>query len=142
MTIFGINETAHDAALSVIKNGEILFASHSERYSKVKNDWFLNEQIIKQALIYGLPDKIAYYENFLLKKLRLSINGGLGGKNPFFKKTFLKHLPVVYFNHHYSHAAAGYYTSSFKNAVIAVIDSIGEFTTTSIWVGKNNKINN
>lgn len=142
MTIFGINETAHDAALSVIKNGEILFASHSERYSKIKNDWFLNEEIIKQSLTYGLPDKIAYYENHLLKKLRLFINGGLGGNAPFFKKTFLKHLPVVCFNHHYTHAAAGYYTSSFKKAAIVVIDAIGEFTTTSIWIGKNNKIKN
>jgi predicted NodU family carbamoyl transferase len=34
MIILGINETTHDASVSLIKNGEILFASHAERYSK------------------------------------------------------------------------------------------------------------
>ena len=36
--ILGINETSHDASISLIKNDEILFAGHAERYSKNKND--------------------------------------------------------------------------------------------------------
>ena len=40
MLILGINETTHDASVSLIKDGEILFAGHAERYSKKKNDWF------------------------------------------------------------------------------------------------------
>ena len=37
--IWGINALSHDAAISVINsNGDILFAAHSERYSKIKND--------------------------------------------------------------------------------------------------------
>ena len=144
MTIFGINETSHDAALSVIKNGEILFAAHSERYSKKKNDWFLNKKIILDALHYGIPDVIAYYEKPFLKNLRLLLNGGLGGDDPFFKKkiSYLRKIPVINFKHHYSHAAAGYFTSPFKDAVIVVLDSIGEFNTSSIWIGKENKIKN
>lgn len=143
MIVFGINETTHDAALSVLKDGEILFASHSERYSKIKNDWFLNDSIINDALTYGYPDVIAYYENPLLKRLRLFIRGGLGGSKPFFKSVkSLNKIPVKYFNHHYSHAASGYFTSKFKNAVIVVLDSIGEFNTSSIWIGKHNSIKN
>jgi len=144
MTIFGINETSHDAALSVIKDGEILFAAHSERYSKIKNDWFLNKKIILDALHYGIPDVIAYYEKPFLKNLRLLINGGLGGDDPFFKKksSCLRKIPLVNFKHHYSHAAAGYFTSKFKDAVIVVLDSIGEFNTSSIWIGEKNKIKN
>lgn len=142
MTIFGINESAHDAALTVIKDGEILFAAHSERYSKTKNDWYLNKNIIHNAIQYGIPDVIAYYETPWLKKLRLFLKGGLLGKTPYFKKSCLKKIPVVKFNHHYSHAAAGYFTSPFKDAVIVVVDSIGEFNTASIWTGENNKIKN
>jgi carbamoyltransferase len=144
MTIFGINETSHDAALSVIKDGEILFAAHSERYSKKKNDWFLNKKIIIDALRYAIPDVIAYYEKPFLKKLRLLVNGGLGGDDPFFKRKLscLRKIPVVNFKHHYSHAAAGYFTSKFTDAVIVVIDSIGEFNTSSVWIGNGNKIKN
>jgi predicted NodU family carbamoyl transferase len=36
MIILGINETSHDASISLIKDGEILFAGHAERYSKQK----------------------------------------------------------------------------------------------------------
>ena len=144
MIIFGINETSHDAALSVIKDGEILFASHSERYSKKKNDWFLNKKIIMDALRYAIPDVIAYYERPFLKKLRLLVNGGLGYDDPFFKGKLscLRKIPVVNFKHHYSHAAAGYFTSKFNDAVIVVIDSIGEFNTSSVWIGDRNKIKN
>jgi carbamoyltransferase len=142
MLIFGINENAHDAGLSVIEDGEILFASHSERYSKIKNDWFLNDAIIKEALTYGYPDIICYYENPFLKLIRKFLYGGLGENNSFYKKSKLKKIPVVKFNHHYSHAAAGYFTSKFDDAAIVVVDSIGEFNTTTIWNGENVKIKN
>ena len=142
MLIFGINENAHDAGLSVIENGEILFASHAERYSKIKNDWFLNADIIKEALQYGYPDVICYYEKPFLKSIRKFLYGGLGENDAFYKKTNLSEVPVVKFNHHYSHAAAGYFTSKFDNAVIVVVDSIGEFNTTTIWNAENLKIKN
>ena len=38
MRIMGINCLNHDAAISVIEDGEIIFAGHSERYSRKKND--------------------------------------------------------------------------------------------------------
>jgi carbamoyltransferase len=144
MTIFGINETSHDAALSIIKDGEILFAAHSERYSKIKNDCFLNKSIIYDAFQYAVPDIIAYHESPILKNLRLLIYGGLGGDDPFFKKkrSCLRKIKLVNFKHHYSHACAGYFTSKFNNAVIVVLDSIGEFNTSSIWIGNKNKIKN
>jgi carbamoyltransferase len=59
--ILGINETSHDASVSLIKDGEILFAGHAERYSKQKNDWYNNKEIFLDALNYGTPDAIAYY---------------------------------------------------------------------------------
>lgn len=137
MIIFGINETSHDASISVIENNKILFAGHSERYSKEKNDWYINNDLIKDALSYGKPDQIAYYEKPLLKKTRLLLHGGLGDWKPKFN---IDNIPVKYFKHHYSHAAAGYFTSKFDDAVIVVLDSIGEFNTSTIWTGQGSKI--
>ncbi len=138
--ILGINETTHDASVSLIKDGEILFAGHAERYSKQKNDWYTNRELIKDALQYGYPDEIAYYEKPLLKKTRLLLKGGFGGGKPWFEGTDLDSLPRTNFGHHYSHACAGYYTSPFKDAVIVVLDAIGEFNTSTIWVGEGDKI--
>jgi carbamoyltransferase len=134
--ILGINETSHDASVSLIKDEEILFAAHAERYSKNKNDWYNNKEIILDALNYGTPDAIAYYENPLLKKSRMILHGGSSDWKP----KFPINVPVYYFKHHYSHAAAGYYTSPFNNACIVVLDAIGEFNTSTIWIGDGNNI--
>ena len=56
-----------------------------------------------------------------------------------FKKLELN-CPIKYVNHHQSHAAAGYYTSSFQEAAVVVIDAVGEFQTITIWYAKNNKL--
>lgn len=141
MLIWGINETTHDASLSIIDNDEILFAGHSERFSKQKNDWFNNDSIIDYALQYGLPDKIAYYENRWLKKVRIATRGGFGGGRPYYlERKDLKWIPRESFSHHYSHAAAGYYTSKFNDAVVVVLDAIGEYNTSTIWVGEGNNL--
>jgi len=137
MIILGINETSHDASVSLIKDGEILFAGHAERYSKQKNDWYVNDNLIKDALQYGRPDHIAYYEKPLLKASRLALKGGSGDWKPRFE---LPGIPRKSFSHHYSHAAAGYYTSSFNDAVIVVLDAIGEYNTSTIWLGEGDKI--
>jgi len=137
MIILGINETSHDASVSLIKDEKILFAGHSERYSKQKNDWYINNSLIKDALQYGRPDHIAYYEKPLLKASRLSLMGGSGDWKPKFS---IDGIPRKSFGHHYSHAAAGYYTSSFNDAVIVVLDAMGEYNTSTIWVGEGDKI--
>lgn len=141
MKILGINETTHDASLSLIENGEILFAGHAERYSKQKNDWFTNNMLIDEALSFGKPDRIAYYENRWLKKSRILIRGGFGGGKPYYlERKDLKWIPRESFSHHHSHAAAGYYTSKFNDAVIVVLDAIGEYNTSTIWTGEGSNI--
>ena len=140
MIILGINETSHDASVSLIKDGDILFAGHAERYSKEKNDWYINDSLIQDALQYGYPDAIAYYEKPLLKASRLFLKGGLGDWKP--KHRFSPIIPRYNFTHHYSHAAAGYYTSRFDDAVIVVLDAIGEWNTSTIWVGEGSTITN
>jgi carbamoyltransferase len=141
MRVLGVNEASHDAAVCVVEDGNILFAAHAERYSKEKNDWFTSRELILEALSYGQPDQIAYYEDRWLKKWRIFTRGGLGGGEPFYRSMpELEGIPTYVAYHHHSHAAAGYYTSPFNDAVVVVLDAIGEFTTSSIWVGEGDAL--
>ena len=135
MKILGINETSHDAAIALIDDEKILFAAHSERYSKKKNDWYNNSEIFNNLLYYGFPDKSAYYEKSRLKKFRIALRGGAADWKPLWTGKKVKE-----FKHHYSHASAGYYTSLFNDALIVVLDAIGEFNTSTIWLGNEEKI--
>ena len=146
MRILGINCLNHDAAVSVIENGKIIFAAHSERYSRQKNDMYLNDEIIEQALSYGKPDEIAYYERPWIKKSRQLYAGqfqeafNLNNLPNNYLKSWFKDYKINYIDHHLSHAAAGYYTSTFNEAVILVIDGIGEWDVLTVWHGKGNNI--
>ena len=70
MRILGINCMNHDAAMAVVDGTKILWAAHAERYSKIKNDHYLNQKIVDEAMAYGPFDKVVYYEKPLLKKTR------------------------------------------------------------------------
>lgn len=143
MVIWGISANSHDAAITVVEDKEILFASQSERYSGIKNDAHLNDSIIHDARKYGKPDLVVWYENPWLKTARQLYAGqGWINNNPknYLQKFNIK-TPVVTVGHHHSHAAGGYYTSPFNEAAVLVIDAIGEFDTTSIWYGKGTSLN-
>ena len=70
MIRWGISAYNHNAALSVVKDDEILFASESERYSGIKNDADLPDNLIEAALEYGEPSQILWYESNFLKNIR------------------------------------------------------------------------
>ena len=53
MITWGISALSHDAALAVFKDRRLVFASHAERYSRIKNDKNLNINILHEALGYG-----------------------------------------------------------------------------------------
>lgn len=142
MNILGISAGFHDAAVTLINDqGEILFAGHSERYSKHKHDSKLHPDLIKDMLTYGIPNRIAYYERPWVKKTRQLYAGQYSeltkdwSVRNMIKEVApeLAHLPIKTFNHHLSHAAAGFQTSSFTDATVVVIDAIGEWDTISIW---------
>jgi carbamoyltransferase len=150
MNILGISAGFHDAAATVISpQGDILFAGHSERYSKKKNDENLCLELMQDAVDYGNTiNEIAYYERPWLKQLRQLysgqgiewnkltarriINDQLGG---------LVTLParISTHSHHLSHAAGGFQTSPFDRATVVVIDAIGEFDTITIWAAEYDK---
>ena len=52
-----------------------------------------------------------------------------------------EHLEKFYFSdHHLSHAASAFYPSPFKEAIVLTMDGVGEWTTTSVYIGKENKL--
>ena len=75
MITWGISALSHDASITVVQDKEILFAAHSERYSKKKNDKFLNLEIISEARRHGMPDKVVWFEKPILKKGRQALAG-------------------------------------------------------------------
>lgn len=145
MITWGISANSHDAAIAVFADRDLVYASHSERYSRTKNDSDLDQGMVNElAQQYGEPDQVVWYENPWAKSFR-QLFAGQGwrfGENNV--KSYLRKFdiiaPIAYQWHHQTHAAAGYYTSTFDNATVVVIDSIGEFETISIWQGQGSKL--
>lgn len=143
MNILGISAGFHDAAATVIdRQGDILFAAHSERYSKIKNDANICKELMWEATNHNDIDTIAYYENPILKQLRQLYSGqgvewnklstvSILRKQCF--PMFINGITIKSYNHHLSHAAAGFQTSPYDKATVVVIDAIGEWDTISIW---------
>ena len=140
--ILGISAGFHDASATVINNqGDILFAGHSERYSKRKNESVLDDGLISELCPWQY-DTVAFYERPWMHNLQQLYTGQrlLG---PWTTRGALKqHLGAWYqkpaehevcYPHHLSHAASGFQTSPFTKATVVVIDAIGEFDTISIY---------
>ena len=135
--ILGVSAGFHDAAVSVIDQGEILFAAHSERYSKVKNDAGISPDLL-QDLPKGTIDITAYYERPWLHNVQQWMSGQRQYGPWRLRTTLQQHLGTVHgrqvsYGHHLCHAAAAFQTSPFDSAAVVVIDAIGELDCVSIW---------
>ena len=150
MNILGISAGYHDAAATVINRlGDIVFAGHSERYSKRKNDLNINLGLIKELERHNPIDTVAYYERPWAKQLRQLYAGQGIEWNKLSAKRIIhdqigqrawqdvKHYRS--YNHHLSHAAGGFQTSPYDRATVVVIDAIGEWDTISIWGAEYDK---
>ena len=146
MKHIGISCGFHDAAISLIDScGKILFAAHSERYSMIKHDRDLNTEMVNRAIALcdGEPYTVNYYERPWLKYLRQIRSGQrVSPKNLSLRHLFGQHnyrllaknaIQFRTYNHHLSHAAAGFQTSNYERATVVVIDAIGEWDTATIW---------
>jgi carbamoyltransferase len=150
MNILGISAGFHDAAATVInRQGDILFAGHSERYSKKKNDPNIGSELVCELENYNPIDTVAYYERPWSKQLRQLYAGQGIEWNKLSAKRIIhdqighrcwqdvKHY--YNYNHHLSHAAGGFQTSPYDRATVVVIDAIGEWDTISIWGAEYDK---
>ena len=81
------------------------------------------------AIPVWIKEKL-FFRNLLEKSIREV--GGLGKKDP---------IPTLLFGeHHESHAAGAFFPSPFHEAVVLCMDGVGEWATTSAWVGRDNKL--
>lgn len=139
MISWGINALNHGSSIAVI--------SDKLEFFQIDKTNDISDLTVDLALLHGKPDRIYWYENPWIKKCRQLYAGQY--KTAFdmsvlptnhLKKVGLNHIPLTYTKHHYSHAAAGYYTSPFTDAAVVVLDAIGEFECATIWHGKDNQL--
>ena len=48
--------------------------------------------------------------------------------------------PLLFAEHHQSHAASAFFPSPFERAAIICMDGVGEWATTSVWLGQDNEL--
>ncbi len=84
------------------------------------------------AMQVWLRDKI-FIKSLLKNKFKKIQKELLPEEKPFLPK-------LLFSEHHLSHAASAFYPSPFKESVILCLDAVGEWATTSAWIGKDNKI--
>jgi carbamoyltransferase len=165
--ILGISAYYHDAAAAIIRDGEIIGAAQEERFTRRKFDARFPRNAIAYCLQeagieIGRLDHVAFYEKPLVKfdrlletylafapkgfnsfkeampawagtKLHISkeIRAGLG-------RSFSGALHFT--DHHESHAASAFFPSPFNEAAILTLDAVGEWSTSSIGIGRGNRI--
>ena len=82
-----------------------------------------------RALPIWLKEKL-YFKQLLRRECRTL--AGLDKKAP---------LPSIAFSeHHLSHAASAFYPSPFEQAVVLCLDGVGEWATTSAWIGEGQSL--
>ena len=140
--ILGISAGYHDAAVAVVNSlGDIVYAGHAERYSRQKNDANIHVDMLFEAARDRHIDHIAYYETPWRRQTRQLYSGQGIEWNRITTRQVLREqlggyfdqVPVTTYNHHCSHAAAGFQTSPYDKATVVVIDAIGEWDTITIW---------
>jgi carbamoyltransferase len=70
---------------------------------------------------------------FLKSLLRRELRDMVGDKNAPLPK-------LLFTEHHQSHAASAFFPSPYENAAVLCLDGVGEWATTSAWLGKGNDL--
>lgn len=170
MRILGISCYYHDSAAALVVEGKIIAAAHEERFSRIKGEEKFPAEAIAYCLnqggiTLGEIDEIVFYEKPLLKFERILetyINVAPRGLISFLtalpswlqkkmnhkkmlKKEFLKKFnfspkEIFFCEHHLSHAASAFFPSPFEKAAVLCMDGVGEWATTTAWVGENEKL--
>jgi carbamoyltransferase len=48
--------------------------------------------------------------------------------------------PLLFTEHHQAHAASAFFPSPFERSAVLCMDGVGEWATTSVWMGENHKL--
>ncbi len=161
-TILGISAYYHDSAACLVRDGEIVAAAQEERFTRKKHDAAFPTHAVAYCLREGglraaELDYVGFYDKPLLKFERLLENyfavapRGLRSfvtampvwmKEKLFTRDLIrKELegyegPLLFAEHHESHAASAFYPSPFAEAAVLTMDGVGEWATSSYGVGR------
>ena len=166
-TILGISAYYHDSAAALVRDGDIVAAAQEERFTRKKHDPGFPSNAIEYCLkSAGLTDDqidyVCFYEKPLRKFERLLENYLAFAPSGFasfrmalpmwlkerlwmssdIKKSLGGSLksPLIFTEHHESHAASAFFPSPFDEAAILTLDGVGEWSTTTMGHGSGNKI--
>lgn len=133
MIVWGITALNHGSSIAVFENQQLIM------HQQFRDD-HLPLEVIEQAVAFGRPSTVYWYERPLIKKARQLLAGQYARTfdrsvmpRQYLNSLGLTDVKIVYTPHHASHAAAGYYTSPFESAAVVVLDAIGEFESATIW---------
>lgn len=165
MYILGISAFYHDSAACLVHDGKIVSAAQEERFTRRKHDPSFPQKAVAYCLAQaGISasqlDYVAFYDKPLLKFeriLKTYIAYTPRGWSTFSKaiplwfgnKLFIKkqiqaafghNVPVLFNEHHESHAMSAFYPSPFQEAAVLTVDGVGEWATTSIAAGRDNRL--
>jgi carbamoyltransferase len=165
--ILGISAFYHDSAAALVQDGHIIAAAQEERFSRVKHDAAFPTAAISYCLheadlTAGDLDYIVFYEKPFAKFERLletylayapvglrSFSGAMATwlKDKLWTRRRLRRElgsaaggPILFLDHHESHAASAFFPSPFEQAAILTLDGVGEWSTACHGVGEGNRI--
>jgi carbamoyltransferase len=168
--IIGISAFYHDSAATLIVDGKIVAAAQEERFTRKKHDPSFPVNAVKYVIHESGIDPanlqcVVFYDKPYIKFERLLetyhafapmgllsfINAiPVWIKEKLFMKSLLRKqlkqigfpesIPLLFPEHHLSHAASAFYPSPFDEAAILTIDGVGEWATTTIGIGKGKDI--
>lgn len=165
MNILGISAFYHDSAACLVEDGRIVNAAQEERFTRKKHDFSFPTNAIRFCLsdahlTAADLDCVAFYDKPFVKFERILetyLAFAPRGIRSFMKaiplwikqKLWIKELisdkiefdgPIIFPEHHESHAASAFFPSPFQEAAFVTIDGVGEWATTSYGVGKDNTV--
>ena len=164
MNILGISSYYHDSAAAILKDGHLIAASAEERFNRIKHyNGFPRQAILfclQQAkLTPGEIDYIAFYDKPFVKfdRILTSFIANFPKSREAFVQVIpvwlkerlltkekigdlLGDVPVIFSEHHLSHAASAFFVSPFKESAIMTVDGVGEWTTSALGFGNDREI--
>lgn len=165
--VLGLSFFYHDSAAALVSDGHIVAAGAEERFCRRKHTNEFPKQAIEYCLeaadlrSINQLDAIVFYEKPVLKLNR--IVESLVCAWPRGLATFTRRLPeflaskfnvyriiektlpgyqgpILFSQHHLSHAASAFYCSPFEEAAVLTMDGVGEWETTTLGVARDGNI--
>lgn len=166
MRILGISCYFHDAAAALLEDGVLVAAAEEERFTRKKHDFNFPHKAIQFCLAQGKIsskdlDYVAFFEkpfNKFDRLLRTSFQGfprsywmfvqsmrtwlldKLWVKSLIAKSVGIDSSRILFAEHHLSHGASAYFCSPFDEAAVLTFDGVGEWSTTTMGVGRGNDL--